>query len=127
MARKNDDRIYSRDGDDYIWGGKGDDELIGCNGNELIAGGKGVDYLEGGKGADHFGVSKKLGKGKKNWDFIANFEAGEDVIYIDGRSKKMWIDNHEGDEVLLRKNDVIAWVEVASGQLDWSTDGSFIM
>jgi Ca2+-binding RTX toxin-like protein len=128
FASKNDDRIDARSGNDYLWGDKGADTLIGGIGDDLIVGGKGIDYLEGGKGADHFGVSKKLGKGKKNWDLIADFEVGEDAIYIDGSSKKMWIDNYEGDAILVRgKSDVIAWVEGAGGQLDWSSDGTWIM
>ena len=63
--------------------------------------GNGIDYLEGGKGADHFGVSKKLGKGKKNWDLITDFKVGEDVIYIDGSSKGMRIDYHPGKAILV--------------------------
>jgi len=128
IGSKNNDRICSRDGDDFIWGWKGNDELIGGKGDDLIVGGKGSDYLEGGKGADHFGVSKKWGKGKKNYDFIADFEIGEDAIYIDGSSKGLWIDNYQGDAILVRgKSDVIAWVEDAAGQLDWSSDGTWIM
>ena len=49
-----------------------------------------------------------MGKGKKNWDFIADLEVGEGAIYIDGSSKGMWIDNYEGNAVLLRKKGVIA-------------------
>ena len=129
IGSKNDDRIYSRDGDDYIWGGKGDDGLVGGSGDDFIVGGKGFDIVEGGSGKDTFGVSKKLGKGKKNWDGIIDFEVGKDMIYVDGSTKGLWINNYEGDAVLMRgkKGDIIAWVENAGGQLDWSADGSFIM
>ncbi len=128
MGTKKRDVLTGTNGADYIYGNKGDDELIGGNGNDLIVGGKGFDYLEGGDGADHFGVSKKLGKGMKNWDLIADFEVGEDAIYIEGRSKGMWIDNYQGDAILVKgKKDVIAWVEGAGGQLDWSSDGTWIM
>ena len=128
IGSKNDDRIYSRDGDDYIWGGKGDDDLIGGSGDDIIVGGKGFDILEGGSGNDTFGVSKEMGKGKKNWDGIIDFEVGKDMIYVDGSTKGMWINNYESDAILMRgKKDVIAWVENAAGQLDWSADGSFIM
>ena len=128
IASKNDDYINSRDGDDFIWGNNGDDILIGGNGDDLIVGGKGFDYLEGGKGADHYGISKKLGKGKKNYDFIADFEVGKDAIYINGSSKGMWIDNYQGDSFLVRgKSDVIAWIEGTGGQLEWSDDGTWIM
>jgi Ca2+-binding RTX toxin-like protein len=128
IASKNDDRIDARDGNDYLWGNKGDDTLIGGSGDDLIVGGKGIDYLEGGKGVDHFGVSKKLGKGKKNYDVIVDFEFGKDAIYIEGSSKGMWIDNYQGDAILVKgKNDVIAWIEGAGGQLDWSSDGTWIM
>jgi Ca2+-binding RTX toxin-like protein len=128
IASKNNDYINSRDGDDFVRGNDGDDILIGGNGDDLIVGGKGFDYLEGGKGADRFGVSKKLGKGKKNYDFIADFEAGKDAIFIYGSSKSMWIDNYQGDSILVRgKSDVIAWIEGTGGQLDWSDDGTWIM
>lgn len=126
-GRKSDDLIGSVKAD-YLWGDKGNDSLYGNGGDDLLVGGKGIDYLEGGKGADHFGVSNKLGKGKKNYDVIVDFEVGEDAIYIDGSSKGMWIDNYQGDAILVRgKNDVIAWVEGAAGQLDWSSDGAWIM
>jgi len=129
IGSKNDDTIYSRDGDDYIWGGKGDDDLVGGSGDDVIVSDKGFDILAGGSGNDTFGVSKKMGKGKKNWDGIIDFEIGKDMIYIDGKTKGLWIDNYEGDAVLMRgkKGDIIAWVENAGGQLDWSEDGSFIM
>ena len=128
LASTNDDYINSRDGDDFVWGNKGDDVLIGGNGDDYIIGGKGADYLEGGYGMDIYGVSKKMGKGKKNYDVIGDFEVGTDYIYIDGKTKGLWLDNYDGAAVLIKgKKDVIAWIEGAGGQLDWSNDGQWIM
>ena len=128
FGSKKDDTLVGTRRADYLWGSKGDDDLMGGAGDDLIVGGKGFDILEGGSGNDTFGVSKKMGKGKKNWDGILDFEVGKDMIYVDGSTKGMWINNYKSDAILMRsKKDVIAWVENAAGQLDWSADGSFIM
>ena len=128
LASKNNDYINSRDGDDFVWGNKGDDILIGGNGDDFIVGGKGVDYIEGGYGMDIYGTSKKNGKGKKNYDYIADFEVGTDYLYIEGKTKGLWLDNNDGDAVLVKgKKDVIALIVDAGGQLNWSDDGQWIM
>ena len=46
-----------------------------------------------------------------------------------GKTKGLWIDDYQGDAVLVRgKNDVIAWIIDAGGQLDWGgSDGNLIM
>jgi len=122
-----DDTLIGTSRADYLWGSKGDDDLQGGGGDDFIVGGKGFDSIEGGSGIDTFGVSKKFGKGRKNWDVIMDFEVGKDMIYVYGKTKGMWLDNYEGDAILLRKNDVIAWIDDAGGQLNWSSDGSWIM
>ena len=126
-TKKADDLIGTGSAD-YIWGSNGDDMIYGGAGDDLIVGGKGFDVLEGGSGEDWFGVNKKLGKGKKNFDVIVDFEVGTDVLMVEGSTKGLWIDNFEGDAVLVRgKKDIIAWVEGAGGQLDWGgSDGSLI-
>ena len=128
LASRNDDYINSRDGDDFVWGNKGDDILIGGNGDDYIIGGKGADYIEGGYGVDVFEVSKSNGKGKNNLDYIGDFEIGKDYIYIDGKTKGLRLDSSDGDAVLIKgKKDVIAWIEGASGLINWSKDGQWIM
>ena len=49
---------------------------------------------------------------------------------VEGSRKGRWIDNYQGDVVLVSgKNDVIAWIEGAGGQLNWGTgsDSDLIM
>ncbi len=128
IGSKRGDNLTGTRKDDYLWGDKGDDDLSGGSGDDLIVGGKGFDLITGGRGSDTFGVSKKLGKGKKNLDFITDFEVGIDAIYVDGDTKGLWIDSFEGDAVLVRgKKDVIAYIEGAGDQLNWSGDSNFIM
>ena len=123
------DELIGTGSADYIWGSKGDDMIYGGAGDDLIVGGKGLDVLEGGSGEDWFGVNKKFGKGKNNFDVIVDFEVGTDVLMVEGSTKGLWIDNFEGDAVLVRgKKDIIAWVDGAGGQLDWGgSDGSLIL
>ena len=120
FGTKKDDQLIGTSEADYLSGRRGDDILSGGAGDDLIMGGKGFDILSGGSGEDWFAVTKKEGKGKSNWDYIDDFEVGEDVIMVHGSTKKLWIDEFEGDAVLVRgKKDIIAWVEGAGGQLDW--------
>ena len=114
---------------DYIDGGKGDDFISGGAGDDLIVGGKGLDFLEGGEGEDWFATEKRLGKGKNNFDVITDFEVGVDVLMVMGNTKGLWIDNYQGDALLVRgKSDVIAWIDDAGGQLEWGgSDGNLIM
>ena len=129
FGTKRSDTLIGTRSEDYIWGSKGDDIISGGAGDDLIVGGKGFDLLEGGSGEDWFGVSLKYGKGKKNFDVISDFEVGTDVLMVYGSTKGLWIDNFEGDAVLVRgKKDIIAWVDGAGGQLDWGgADGNLIM
>ena len=114
---------------DYIDGGKGDDFIYGGAGDDLIVGGKGLDIIEGGEGEDWFATDKKLGRGKNNFDVITDFEVGVDVLMVMGNTKGLWIDNYEGDALLVRgRKDVIAWIDGAGGQLEWGgSDGNLIM
>ena len=129
FGTKKDDVLIGISGADYLWGSKGDDDINGGDGDDLIVGGKGFDIIEGGLGEDWFGVNKKYGKGKNNIEVIVDFEVGTDVIMVEGSTKGLWIDNFEGDAILVKgKKDIIAWVEGAGGQLDWGgTDGNLIM
>ena len=124
----NNDTLTGRGRDDYLWGDRGDDVLRGRDGDDLLVGGKGNDTLIGGSGEDFFLVSKKMGKGFDNGDLIKDFEVGEDVLMVSGNTKKLWIDNYKGDAVLVRgKDDVIAWIEDAGGQIGWGgSDGNLI-
>ena len=114
---------------DYIDGGKGDDFIYGGAGDDLIVGGKGLDIIEGGEGEDWFVADTKLGRGKMNFDVITDFEVGVDVLMVAGNTKGLWIDNYQGDAILVRgKKDVIAWIDDAGGQLEWGgSDGNLIM
>ena len=126
---KRNDELIGTNAADAINGGKGDDFIYGDAGDDLIIGGKGIDFLEGGKGEDWFATEKKFGKGKKNYDVIADFVVGEDVLMVMGNTKGMWIDNYQGDAILVKgKKDIIAWIDNAGGQLEWGgSDGNLIM
>ena len=126
---KRHDELIGTNAADAISGGKGDDLIYGGGGDDLIIGGKGGDFLEGGTGEDWFATKKKFGKGKKNYDVITDFEVGEDVLMVMGKTKGLWIDNYKGDAVLVRgRKDIIAWIDGAGGQLEWGgSDGSLIM
>ena len=130
IGSKDKDVMQGTNVKDFLWGGNGDDILYGNDGNDLIVGGKGTDYLYGGRGNDVFGVSKKNGKGVKNYDVIFDFEIGKDSIYVNGSVKGLWIDNYKGNAFLVRgENDVIAMIDGAGGRLDWGTgvDSDLIM
>ena len=128
IGSKKGDILRGKSSNDFVWGGNGDDDLYGNAGDDMIVGGKGADYIYGGGGKDDFGVSKIFGKGKKNFDRILDFEVGKDRIYVEGSTKGLWMDNYKGDAYLmLGKNDVIAMIDNAGGDLDWSNDGGFIM
>ena len=64
-----------------------------------------------------------------NFDVITDFEVGVDVLMVAGNTKGLWIDNYQGDAILVRgKKDVIAWIDDAGGQLEWGgSDGNLIM
>ena len=127
VGSKRADELMGSGKKDYLWGDKGDDFLYGNGSDDFIVGGKGSDYLEGGSGRDTFGISKQNGTGKRNYDWIADFEVGLDQIYVHGNSKGMWIDSFEGSAVIgSGKNNVIAVIEGAGGELNWSSDGAFI-
>ena len=67
-------------------------------------------------------MSKKNGKGEKNYDIIFDSEVGKDSIYVNGSVKGFWIDNYKSNAFLIRgKNDVIAMFDGDGGQLDWGT------
>ena len=116
-----DDELTGTNGGDFLKGLGGDDRLYGGAGDDLISGGKGYDVMSGGSGEDWYAISKKLGKGLKNWDQIRDFEVGKDVIMVVGSRKGLWIDSYQGDAIVVSgKKDVIAWVQGAGGELEWS-------
>ena len=127
FGSKGSDELIGSRKKDYLRGEKGNDYLYGNGGDDFIVGGKGVDYLEGGGGRDTFGISKQNGKGKRNYDWIADFEVGLDQIYVHGNNKGLWIDSFEGSAVIgSGKNNILAVIEGAGGELNWSNDGTFI-
>lgn len=73
---------------DYIDGGKGDDTIFGLEGDDIIKGGKGSDTIYTGDGADMIVMSKKLGKGSKNFDVLMDFTKGEDYLLIEDKKIK---------------------------------------
>ena len=128
IASSSNDKINARTGDDFIWGNKGDNSLSGGAGNDLLVGGKVMDFLTGGAGRDAFGITKEFGKGENNLDIISDFQIGIDRIYVSEGSKGLWIDNYDGDAVIVSgKKDVIARIDGAGGKLTWSDDRNFIM
>ena len=73
--------------DDYIDGGKGNDTIYGNNGDDIIIGGKGQDVIHAGPGDDVIVLSKKLGRGRKNWDLITDFVKGKDYLQIENKKR----------------------------------------
>ena len=67
-------------GNDIIDGGAGDDTIDGGAGNDIIDGGGGNDAIDGGTGDDIAGYEGLL----DGHDVISDFEAGVDVIDLDG-------------------------------------------
>lgn len=73
------DTIYGGSGNDSIYGDKDADKLFGDAGNDTLIGGLGNDTLTGGAGKDVFYYSSGDGS-----DVIADYNANEDKIYING-------------------------------------------
>ena len=63
-------------------------------------------------------MSKKNGKGEKNYDIIFDSEVGKDSIYVNGSVKGFWIDNYKSNAFLIRgKNDVMPCLMVTEVSL----------
>lgn len=73
------DRINGNGAANYLVGLAGNDTLSGGGGSDAIDGGIGADLLSGGAGADYFMLSV-VPAGGKEFDSIADFEAGADRI-----------------------------------------------
>jgi len=75
-------------GDDVMSGLGGDDILQGLGGNDTLDGGAGRDRLEGGSGNDTFVFAATGDTTLPNWDFIADWNAGDriDLSAIDANT-----------------------------------------
>ncbi|SFI97387.1 hypothetical protein SAMN05216258_111143 [Albimonas pacifica] len=108
-----DDFIYGRNGkdllkglggNDELYGGRGKDELRGGAGDDLLVGGLGKDLMIGGGGEDVFVVQRKGG-----WDELADFEAGVDLIRVEGFDASVGL---EDVSFKVHKKKDFAWVRV---------------
>lgn len=71
--------VHGNAGNNLLIGNSARDTLYGGDGNDILDGGKGGNMLYGGAGNDTFRFTEPS-KGK---DFIADFDAGEDMILFD--------------------------------------------
>ena len=121
-----DDFIYGRNGkdllkglagNDELYGGRGKDELRGGAGDDLLVGGLGKDLMIGGAGEDVFVVEKKGG-----WDELADFEAGVDLIRIEGFDASVGL---EDVSFKAHKKKDFAWVRVDNDKVAKVTSEDF--
>lgn len=74
------DELSGDNGNDVLIGNAGNDTLSGGNGNDVLIGGLGADVLNGGAGNDIFQFNRNdYVSGMRNWDKIADFEAGDRI------------------------------------------------
>lgn len=111
------DRLLGRAGDDELFGGRGTDLLEGGAGDDLLDGGRGPDQLAGGEGADVFLLAK--GKGI---DDLVDFEAGLDLIRIEGFDPGVGLDDVE---IKAHAKKDYAWVIVDHDKLAKITSADF--
>ena len=116
-GRKGKDVLLGKAGDDALYGGRGKDELRGGQGDDLLVGGLGKDLMIGGAGEDIFVVQKKGG-----WDELADFEAGLDLIRIEGFDASVGLDDVSFKTH--RKKD-FAWVKVENDKVAKVTSEDF--
>lgn len=76
------DRLWGYAGDDDLFGGGGRDRLSAGAGDDWLFGGAGNDILTGGTGQDDFHFDTAL-NAKSNVDHIADFDIGDDAIFLD--------------------------------------------
>lgn len=126
IGSKRKDKLTGENKADYLWGGNGGDTLQGGGGDDLLTGGKGVDLLYGNSGKDVFDISKKMGKGRKNYDIVMDFEDGKDQIFVQEGTKGLLIENHKGNAAIYSGNDMLAFVPGAAGQLSMESNGHFV-
>lgn len=97
------DKLYGGAGHDKLSGGGGNDELFGNRGNDSLSGGSGKDVLDGGLGDDELsgglGVDTFVFRKKEGDDIIRGFEAGRDIIQLNGQTYTA-LENADGDTVL---------------------------
>ena len=117
------DRIKGGSGHDIVFGGLGNDHLSGGGGDDVLNGGKGENKMSGGKGKDTFKI--KFHKGKP--DTVKDFTVGDDKIEFIGRLQSVSIQSSGDDAHIFNGSDLMAVVYGASGQLQVSVTGNFIV
>lgn len=80
------DEIYGGSGDDFVYGDVDNDLLFGDGGNDRIKGGYGSDQMVGGAGRDLFHIDHGGSKTDGDFDRIADFHFGVDILVIDALS-----------------------------------------
>jgi len=105
-GNKGNDTVKGGNGQDTLNGGRGDDLLKGGNHDDKLIGGKGDDTLAGGDGADTFVFNSNINSGD---DVITDFQNGDDVIRITGRTEfdDLTIQQVDGDTVITWSNGSI--------------------
>ncbi len=136
-----DDDLRGRRGDDFVHGGDGDDTLRGGKGNDTLQGGGGDDTFYGGVGNDTFkiwGGTNTLtgGEGEDRFYFmqasdasvntITDFEDGVDVIAIRGQTLEDLAIVQEGENAVIRYDNVVITIEDMQASLLTAEDFDFI-
>lgn len=85
-ASTGDNQLRGFGGDDHLSGGRGDDDLRGGAGNDVLRGGRGDDRLNGGNGADVFIFRGQTNDGITDFDVIADFQVGIDILVLGNRN-----------------------------------------
>ena len=80
------------DGNVRLFSGQGSDTLIGGSGNDTLFGGVGRDALDGGAGNDIFAFNAAGDSAGLNYDTVAGFVRGEDVIQVNGQVYNAYAD-----------------------------------
>ncbi|QNI44600.1 peptidase family S8 protein [Synechococcus sp. WH 8101] len=93
-------------------GDAGNDRLYGGGGNDLLIGGGGKDRVWGQGGRDTFRIVRGVG-----YTIIEDFQDGKDRIQLGSGSAGLRLANRGDDVLLYQRNDLMAVVEDAAGDL----------
>ena len=115
------ENVNAGSGNDVITGNRasntlngeaGNDRLYGGGGNDLLIGGGGKDRVWGQGGRDTFRVVRGIG-----YSIIEDFQDGKDRIQLGSGNAGLRIANRGDDVLLYQRNDLMAVVEDAAGDL----------
>lgn len=112
LGRAGRDRLDGGDGHDRLFGGRGADRLFGGDGRDLLVGGRGKDHVWGQGGRDTFRIARGVG-----YTVIEDFVDGQDRIHLGSGRAGLSLTNRGDDVLLYQRNDLMAIVEDAAGDL----------